>query len=114
MPRIQMPKPHLAIEQAENMIIIDVRRHRVNGGPRRVLKEPVADALERRLIHLVDLVHVLLTYVPVHVNCERFHRIGYVIRVVPHCTRVSTVDRLFGVVQRRASHGGSEMIPAQN
>ena len=36
-----MVKPHLAIEEEEDMVIVDVRSHGVNQRPWRVLKEPL-------------------------------------------------------------------------
>ncbi|GER32522.1 cyclic nucleotide-binding domain protein [Striga asiatica] len=92
-----MSEPHLAIQQTKDMVVINVRRHRLHGGPRAVLEKPFADALKRRLVHLMNLVHVLLSNVAVHVNYERFDGVRHVAGVVSSAGGV-TGDGLIGIV----------------
>lgn len=97
--RVEVAEPHLAVEEAKNVVVIHVMRHGVHGGPRRVLEEPLRQGLERTLVHLVDLVHVLLADVTVQVNDERFHRVRDEVRVVPELLRLWA---LFVVLVRHA------------
>lgn len=99
-----MAEPHLAVEQAEDVVIVDVGGDGVDGRPRRVLEEPIADALERRLVHLVDLVHVLLPNVAVHVHHERLHGVRDIVRIV--AGGGVAVCGMLGIVRRSAGHGG--------
>lgn len=82
-PRVQMPEPHLTVKQAEDVVVVDVVRDRLDGRPGSVLEEPVGQGLERGLVHLMDLVHVLLADVAVEVDDEGLDGVGHEIRVVP-------------------------------
>ncbi|OAO94372.1 hypothetical protein AXX17_AT5G25650 [Arabidopsis thaliana] len=62
-----MSKPHLTVQKTEHMVVVYVRSNRFHTWPRRVLEQTLRYALERCLTHLVDLVHVLVPYVSVHV-----------------------------------------------
>ena len=79
---IEVSEPHLAVEEAEDMVFVDVVRDGVDGGPRRLLEKTLGEALEGSLVHLVDLVDILLTNVAVDVDHERLHRIRYEVWVV--------------------------------
>jgi hypothetical protein len=81
-PGVQVAEPHLAVEQAEDVVVVDEVGHGVHGWPGRVLEEPLRQRLERRFVHLVDLVHILLPDVPVQVHHERLHRVRHEVRVV--------------------------------
>lgn len=85
--RVQVAEPHLPVQEAEHVVVVDVVRDGVHGGPRRVLEEAVGERVERGLIHLVDLVHVLLPDVAVQVDNEGFHRVRHEVRVVPEVLR---------------------------
>lgn len=77
-----MSKPHLAVEEAEDVVVVDVLGDGLDGGPGGVLEHAVAEAVEGALVHLVDLVHVLLPDVTVQVHHERLHRLRHEQRVV--------------------------------
>lgn len=103
-----MSVPHLSVQEAEDMIIVDVVSDSVDGGPRRVLEEAVREGLEGGLVHLVDLVDVLLANVAVEVNDEGLDGVGNEIGVVAQ--RVGLGLRLDFVMIVRGSHGCPERI----
>lgn len=80
--RVEVAEPHLAVEEAKDVVVIDVVRDGVHGGPRCVLEEALRQGLEGALVHLVDLVDVLLADVTVEVNHERFDRVRDKVGVV--------------------------------
>lgn len=96
---VEVAEPHLAVEQAEHVVVVDVMRDGVDGGPRSVLEHPVAQRLERRLIHLVDLVDILLSDVAVEMYHEGLHRVRHEVGVVPH-----------GGVRRRLAVAGGVFV----
>lgn len=81
-PRVHVAEPHLSVEEAEHVVVVHVGGHGVHRRPRRLAKHPVAELLERGLVHLVDLVDVLLANVTVEVDHERLHGVGHEVRVV--------------------------------
>ena len=107
--RVEVSEPHLAVEEAKHVVVIDVVGHGVDGGPRCVLEEPLREGLERTLVHLVNLVHILLADVTVQVNHERFHRVWDKVRVVP---QLLSLLPLFEVLVRHACNRVCEEIQA--
>lgn len=84
---VEVAEPHLAVEEAEDVVVVDVGGDGVDGGPWALLEHPIAQLLEASLVHLVDLVHVLLADVAVEVDDERLHRVRHEVRVVAHVAR---------------------------
>jgi len=80
---VEVAEPHLAVEEAEDVVVVDVVSDGVHGGPGGVFEETLREGLEGALVHLVDLVHVLLADVAVEVDHEGFYRVGDEVRVVP-------------------------------
>lgn len=98
-----MAVPHLSVEEAENMVVVDVVSDGVDGGPRGLLEEAVREGLEGGLVHLVDFVDVLLTNVAVEVDHEGPDGVGNVVRVVAQ--RVDLGLRLDVLMVVGGSHG---------
>jgi hypothetical protein len=71
-------EPHLLVQQAEDVVVLDVGGDHVDVRPAALLEQPVAQLLEAALVHLVDLVHVLLANVAVQVDHEGLDDIGHV------------------------------------
>jgi hypothetical protein len=77
-PRVDVAEPHLLVQQAEDVVVLDVGGDHVDVRPVALLEQPVAQLLEAALVHLVDLVHVLLADVAVQVDDEGLHDVGHV------------------------------------
>jgi hypothetical protein len=73
---IDMTKPQLSVEKAEDVVVVDIRRDGLDDGPGRVLEHPVAELLEASLVHLEDFVDVLLPDVAVEVDDEALDDVG--------------------------------------
>ena len=103
-----MPVPHLSVEEAEDMIVVDVVSDGVDGWPWGVLEEAVREGLEGGFVHLVDFVDVLLANVAVEVDDEGLHGVGNEVGVV--ALRVDLGLRLYVVMVVRGSHGFRESV----
>lgn len=77
-----MAKPHLAVEEAEDVVVVDVVCDGVDGGPRCVFEETLGEGLEGGFVHLVDLVDIFFADVTVEVDHEGFNGVRDEVRVV--------------------------------
>lgn len=88
---VEVAEPHLAVEEAEDVVVVDVGGDGVDGGPGALLEHPIAQLLEASLVHLVDLVHVLLADVAVEVDDEGLYGVRYEVWVVTDFLRAVVV-----------------------
>lgn len=80
---VEVAEPHLAVEEAEDVVIVDVGGDGLGRGPGALAEHAVREPVEAPLVHLVDLVHVLLADVAVEVDDEGLHGVGDEVGVVP-------------------------------